>query len=102
METGDYGPVLKDLVSQGSRPAPRRDPNNPDGQPGDSGSGIAGGQSDDGGAPSPPPGGGRGGRAGRGGGPGGKAFGGGGAAGAGFAGAGGAADQQRRWSNKGS
>src|SRR5437868_1168534 len=38
METGDYGPVLKDLVKQASRPVPRRDPNNPEGQPGDSGS----------------------------------------------------------------
>src|SRR5262249_12840999 len=92
METGDYGPVLQDLVKQASRPAPRRDPNNPDGQPGD---GAPGGQSDDGSAP--PPGGGRGGRGGRGGG--GAAFGGGGGtAGAGFAAAG-ADAAQRRWSS---
>jgi len=105
METGEYGPVLKDLVKQASRPAPRRDPNNPDGQPGDGASGFAGGESSDGSGPPMPPGGGRGGRGGRGGG--GGAFGGGGggafggAAGAGFAAAS-AADAQRRWSsNKG-
>ncbi len=95
METGDYGPMLQDLVKQARRPVQRRDPNNPDGQPGDGGSGSAGGQADEGGAP--PPGGGRGGRGGRGGG--GAAFGaGGGAAGAGFAASG--ADSARRWSSK--
>jgi hypothetical protein len=94
MESGDYGPVLQDLVKQASRPAPRRDPNNPEGQPGEGAPGLAGGQSDEGGAP-PPPGGGRGGRGGRGGG--GGAFGG-GAAGAGFATAD-AESTQRRWSS---
>src|SRR5262245_2538115 len=60
METGEYGPVLQDLVKQASRSAPRRDANNPEGQPGDGAPGLAGGPSDDGGAP-PSPGGGRGG-----------------------------------------
>jgi hypothetical protein len=94
METGEYGPMLQELVK--ITPPPRRDPNNPDGQPGD-GQNAADGD----GAPPPPPGegppgGGRGGRGGRG--------------GAGFAGGGnlpgagavtaGADSSQRRWSSK--
>src|SRR5205823_13901361 len=101
METGEYGPVLKDLVKQGARPAPRRDPNNPDGQPSDGQPNYASDQPGDGSAPQPP--GGGGGRMGRGGrgGAGGGAFAGGGA---GFQGAGGAGagskTEPRRWSSK--
>jgi hypothetical protein len=99
METGEYGPVLKDLVRLGAPAGPRRDPNNPDGQPGDGD--LSGGQPGDGGAPMGPGGGGRGGRGGRGGGPGGNAFGGadGGLPGGGNLPAAGD-NQPRRWSNR--
>ncbi len=94
METGEYGPVMQDLQKQASRPAPRRDPNNPDGQ---SGEGATAGSDTADGSASPPAGGGRGGRGGRGGGGGGGGGGfGGGASGAGFTTASGDA-QQRRW-----
>ena len=103
MEAGEYGPVLKELMQQAARPVQRRDPNNPDQQPGDGTTAFAGGQAGDG-APMGP-GGGRGrGRGARGGGrgPGGSAFGG---SGVDIPGVGdndnAPGDKTRRWSTKG-